>query len=299
MSMVPRRRHRMVMSAAVAAILIISIPFFFQPSEGTRPELTPETMAGLLSAHSPIFRFDSSESLFPTDVDGYIASSRLMKANGSSPVLIKENVSASDLLLWPGPDFFLDEKADAYRDDSDEVFTNGAGGSNLTVYGRAWEVEDAVALQYWAFYAFNRGPLNSHEGDWELVQVMLDRNTLEPRELMLSQHHSGERVGWDEVRSQDGHPVVLVARGSHANYLLSEHAVKWGDRADGNGPALGPDDYALVDLNGTDDAPWLSFAGRWGEWGGAWGDFFGTRGPKGPMFREGGSMWEGLDWTAS
>lgn len=298
MSMVPRRRRRMVMPAAVAAILIISIPFFFQSSDGTAPELTPEIMADLLKAHSPIFRFDSDESLFPTGVDSYIVSSRLMKVNGPSPVLIKENVSAADLLLWRGPDFFLDEKTDAYWDDSN-AFTKGAEGSDLTVYGRAWEVEDAVALQYWAFYAFNRGPLNSHEGDWELVQIMLDRTTLEPRALMLSQHRSGERVGWDEVRSQGGHSIILVARGSHANYLLPEQAAERGDRADGSGPALGPDGYALVALSGTDDTPWLNFEGRWGDWGDTWGDILGTRGPQGPMFREGGSMWSGLDWTAS
>ena len=32
-------------------------------------------------------------------------------------------------------------------------------------------------IQYWFFYAFNGGDLNRHEGDWEMIQVVLSETT--------------------------------------------------------------------------------------------------------------------------
>jgi len=262
--------------------------------------MTDEQLAGLLSKHSPIFSFDGNESVFPMAVDEYLSSCRLMRAGSYSSVLVKEDVTAADLSTWSGTDLFLDEKHGTCTDANVlKALVFDPGGSNLTVYGRTWEVDGFVALQYWTLYAFNQGPLNSHEGDWEMVQVLLDGASLEPREIMLSQHRSGERVGWDQVNCRDSHPMIAVALGSHANYLRSEQADRWGDRTDGSGPRLGPDDYALVDLNDGGDLSWLEFSGRWGEWGGPLGDLTGSRGPEGPMFREGGTMWSGLGWTSA
>ncbi|HEU5321462.1 MAG TPA: hypothetical protein VFX28_11705, partial [Methylomirabilota bacterium] len=87
-----------------------------------------------------------------------------------------------------------------------------------------------LALQYWFFYVFNDWN-NTHEGDWEMIQLNFDASTpreaLErgPAEAGYSQHSSAERADWgDEKLDIVGgtHPVVYPASGSHANFFDSE-----------------------------------------------------------------------------
>ena len=85
-------------------------------------------------------------------------------------------------------------------------------------------------LQYWLFYEGTTSgatrpcrsapPGRRREGDWEVVHVVLgDKRT--PVEVGYSQHCTGERRAWDDVTKASGteHPIVFVARGSHANYF--------------------------------------------------------------------------------
>jgi hypothetical protein len=88
--------------------------------------------------------------------------------------------------------------------------------------------EDAqLVLQYWFFYyddvySYEDPPSDfiwqAHEGDWEVVNVVLSGDG-RPVEVGYSQHCSGERRAWaDAPRVAGTHPVVHVALGSHANY---------------------------------------------------------------------------------
>ena len=97
----------------------------------------------------------------------------------------------------------------------------------MTVYGRMARDGGAIVLQYWLFYYDNlyRYPFlplgtiwQSHEGDWEVVNVVLS-NTKRPLSVGLSQHCSGETRPWADTELRDGHPTVYVALGSHANYF--------------------------------------------------------------------------------
>jgi hypothetical protein len=100
-------------------------------------------------------------------------------------------------------------------------------------YGRVtrWQDEEGnqwKSLQYHYFYAFNdwrlaANGINHHEGDWEMVAVILKND--EPHSLLLSQHGNGAMELWQDVRrvkekdgSETTHPLVYVALGSHANY---------------------------------------------------------------------------------
>jgi hypothetical protein len=78
---------------------------------------------------------------------------------------------------------------------------------------------DYIALQYWYLYFYNDAG-NRHEGDWEMVTILLRRHaSMEPLVVGYSGHQSGARRAWRGISRQGTHPLVYVARGSHAAYL--------------------------------------------------------------------------------
>lgn len=102
------------------------------------------------------------------------------------------------------------------------------GGGGLAVYGRVAHQDDRLVLQYWYFYyddvySYDYPPddfiWQAHEGDWEVVNVVLsDGGT--PLSAGYSQHCLGQRRAWaDTPRLHGTHPIVHVALGSHANYF--------------------------------------------------------------------------------
>ena len=50
------------------------------------------------------------------------------------------------------------------------------------------------------FYAFNRGHLNKHEGDWEIVEIVIPKN--DEKWVGYSQHYSGQRTTWNQVEKE-------------------------------------------------------------------------------------------------
>jgi hypothetical protein len=93
------------------------------------------------------------------------------------------------------------------------------------VYGRYDVRAGTIILQYWYFYDANFWSLQyppsafawqAHEGDWEVVSVVLD-SELNPVEAGYSQHCTGEKRSWANVQKVGTHPLVYVATGSHAN----------------------------------------------------------------------------------
>jgi hypothetical protein len=82
-----------------------------------------------------------------------------------------------------------------------------------------------VAIQYWFLYFYNDWH-NRHEVDWEGITLILraddDRVTVEnlvPQVVGYASHVSGRRRPWCDVEREGTHPVVYVARGSHASYF--------------------------------------------------------------------------------
>ena len=139
-----------------------------------------------------------------------------------------------------------------------------------------------LALQYWFFYVFNDWN-NTHESDWEMIQLNFDADTPEqalargPTEVGYSQHSSAERADWggDEIEIVDGtHPVVYPGEGSHANYL-GPHLYLMRSTAEGVGCDKANGDArelttALRVIPGDpaearERYPWLAYRGRWGE----------------------------------
>jgi hypothetical protein len=185
-------------------------------------------------------------------------------------------------------------------------------GGQPTVYARV--VNDAarpgqVALQYWFFYLFNDWN-NTHEGDWEMIQLVFDAPdaaaalTMDPVAAGYSQHTGGERAEWGSEKLEivdETHPVVYPGEGSHANFFRP--ALYLGRSSD---TGVGCDDTTephteirpRVAVAATDqqaylaEFPWLGFRGHWGERHEA---FF--NGPTGPNLK---NQWtEPIQWAES
>lgn len=166
-----------------------------------------------------------------------------------------------------------------------------------TVYGTEREFTDREtgksykALQYWFFYPYNDWE-NKHEGDWEMIQVILDYPSRNPKYITYAWHHGGTNFQWDDKtveRLEDIHPVVYVASGSHASYwsagahpfyqeidnwfddCFTDHA--WVEKeltppSIPGDPGVPVETYNLVQVD-SETSTWINWKGHWGEidWG--------------------------------
>jgi hypothetical protein len=132
-------------------------------------------------------------------------------------------------------------------------------------------------IQYWLFYYHNpfMGPLGTHEGDWEMVQVEVAEDGT-PVAASYHQHDGARRRDWADVpRVNDVTPIVYVAKGSHASYYEAGTQRRFlgfiaNDHTSDDGDHVIPVPY-LIDLE----------ADRWVEWPGRWGDHGSPEGPAG------------------
>jgi hypothetical protein len=164
-----------------------------------------------------------------------------------------------------------------------------------------------LALQYWFYYVFNDWN-NTHEGDWEMIQLVFDAETArqalsrEPVAVGYSQHEGAERAAWGDKKLElvDGtHPVVHPAAGSHANFydealFLGSSASEGVGCDDTTGPTVEIRPVVKTIPSNPVAArtafPWIGFEGRWGELQRA---FF--NGPTGPNLKR---QWtEPIRWS--
>ena len=183
-------------------------------------------------------------------------------------------------------------------------------GSEPAVYAHVATDPDypgKLSLQYWFFYPFNDWN-NSHEGDWEMIQLVFDARDAEealskqPVEVGYSSHEGAERAAWGDPKLEviDGtHPVVYPGAGSHANkftaalYLGSSGAEGVGcDDTRGPHVQLRPVVKTIPSdpTKAAEAFPWITFEGRWGELQNAF-----YNGPTGPNMKQ---QWtEPIKWA--
>jgi parallel beta-helix repeat protein len=160
---------------------------------------------------------------------------------------------------------------------------------STSVYGREALYKPYRVLQYWFFYPYNDW-WDKHEGDWELVQVILSENTRSPIKITYSWHSGGTTKLWNEtdVKKIGTHPEVYVARGSHASYWFEGKYTffqnlgvwdgfgcsGWTDFTEPVVKTLVPQDnsvwvgdnlinYSLIPI--SEETSWTNWLGRWGE----------------------------------
>jgi RsiW-degrading membrane proteinase PrsW (M82 family) len=300
----------LVMNLLIAVFLACAVPAF-----ASAP--LPEDDLELARRYAPVFTFHPDEVFRPQPVEVIVEQARLRQSRRlwfDANVLLSLDVP--DLLgLESDRGHFLDVW---YGDSGSSAYTNysahrlyyeaalspKAGGPPVTVYAHVVrdEVPGAVTIQYWAFYFYNDW-FNKHEGDWEMVQVILT-DAGEPQWVVLSQHHGGTRRTWAQAPvEEDTRPVAYVALGSHANYFVGNEVYPNGkdvgntrveimDRTGYAGRAIPevimiPDRVEVIaDAVSWPGAEWLPFRGHWGELA-AQSDFGGPLGPA-----DKGEQWE-------
>jgi hypothetical protein len=203
------------------------------------------------------------------------------------------------------------------RMDTEEKYNSTVcpGGCQPIVYARVTDPDPETGrrvIQYWLFYYANPHPLyplgNYHEGDWEMVQVVLDAAE-QPIYAAYAQHECGSKRLWGSVPKEEGtqHPRVYVAQGSHASYFSPglrtfrcDNLPPWFDIA-GDKLLRSPLGVRLIPKvidPASEDEKWLTFQGHWGAEGSI---IPGYGGPRGPRFQ--GQKWDypvvwplSLDW---
>jgi RsiW-degrading membrane proteinase PrsW (M82 family) len=276
----------------------------------------PVEDAELARLYAPVLYFHPTELFRPQSVDVIVNTARLRQARRNwFDVNVLLHVPISDLFDYRDDSYALDawygdEGASDYKNYSahrayyQAVLSPEAGGPPIVAYAHVVRDEDPqhITIQYWLFYYYNDW-FNKHEGDWEMVQVVVSAAG-EPVWVVLSQHHGGTRRPWSAAQIEEGtHPAVYVALGSHANYF-------WGDETYPNGQTIGnarleimdrtgiagrivPDVILIPDREEVEADPagcrgleWLPFAGHWGELA-PQSDFSGPLGPA-----DKGDQWE-------
>lgn len=199
---------------------------------------------------------------------------------------------------------------------------------SFKVYGRYYEPPnhpDKIVLQYWFFYPFNNWdtgtiwPGNKHEGDWEMIQITLDKITKNVS-LCCSHHEEATRYSWNDIDVIEGthHPKIFVAKGGHGNWVTSgPHKVRdlviWTlkDLTSEKGVVLYPKGAGTLSIEETknkntyeletisDEPPWVKWKGRWGEWSRFEG-FYGPNSPANINYGEEFNRWRNpIEWCNS
>ncbi|MCJ7613217.1 Vps62-related protein, partial [Candidatus Bathyarchaeota archaeon] len=251
----------------------------------------------LASTYEPYLHFAAGEKFFPTDPNYHIENSVLYMKSGETNILIGQSPTAASIAQYTTESYFLNNSLGGFEEITQD-YTQKRGSYGDKIYAHVTSEAGFIVIQYWFFYAFNPGTLNQHQGDWEMIQIVLD-STETPQYAVYSQHHAGQIAQWADVEKVDAtHPRVYVALGSHANYFRPYQG-KLGTESDtvGNAYTLKPEDLELVLLGekGIGNHPlsqdWLEFGGRWGNWAEIVDEYLGAAGPSGPGQGENLDKW--------
>jgi len=258
------------------------------------------TSAKLLAKYQPVTRFADGEQFTPTAVEEFVADANLERLEAGGFVVADATPDASSLPTSATTVWRLNQRTCSPLQPIGGLDCYGAalsGDEPSIVYGRVARLDDRVVLQYWYFYyddvySYQVPPTDfiwqAHEGDWEVVNVVLSEDE-QPLFVGYSQHCTGQRRTWAAApRFQGHHPIVYVALGSHANYPdPSSHAIapsclpdqaislfqqsglplpidRTGSASQAGPAAAGGPTTRIRRITGQTPA-WVGYPGAWGE----------------------------------
>ena len=282
-------RGAVVVSAALAVL-------FYAPVAGA--EITDRE---LLEQYQPVLQLDPAEQFRPASIQSFVADSDLEQFGGGSWTLVDADPEPGELPAPGTGTWRLNQDSCSPTLPIGGLACYAAAGSEgdgaSVVYARVIRPSGAIVLQYWYFYYDNTysyayPPSNfiwqAHEGDWEVVNVVLSEDE-EPQFVGYSQHCRGQRRSWATTPLLGTHPVVHVAAGSHANYFsagihsidtdclpaqaiafLRQHMLPLPvDRSFDGGEVAGPreagDTFTHIRVIEDGHPSWVAFPGFWGE----------------------------------
>ena len=293
------RKYVMLFSVLLIVGLLLSSPIASVAAQDVDNDGIPDSKEKQLALkYEPYLHFAAGEKFFPTDANYHIIKSELYeKKSDDSNELIERFPDVATIAQYTTENYFLNNTLGGYKEIAEDYKQNRESFGDK-IYAHVTSEAGYIVVQYWFFYAFNPGTLNQHQGDWEMIEIVLD-STETPQYAVYSQHHAGEMADWKDVEKVDEtHPRVYVALGSHASYFRSYQG-KLGTESDivGNAYTLKPEDLEIVYLGekGTGKHPssqdWLDFGGKWGNWAKLADAYMGAAGPSGPGQNENAEKW--------
>jgi len=293
------RKYVMLFSVLLIVGLLLSSPIASVAAQDVDNDGIPDSKEKQLALkYEPYLHFAAGEKFFPTDANYHIINSELYeKKLDDSNELIERFPDVATIAQYTTENYFLNNTLGGYKEIAEDYKQNRESFGDK-IYAHVTSEAGYIVVQYWFFYAFNPGTLNQHQGDWEMIEIVLD-STETPQYAVYSQHHAGEMADWKDVEKVDEtHPRVYVALGSHASYFRSYQG-KLGTESDivGNAYTLKPEDLEIVYLRekGTGKHPssqdWLDFGGKWGNWAKLADAYMGAAGPSGPGQNENAEKW--------
>lgn len=245
------------------------------------------------------------EPFLPAPVDVVFADDEVILRSGPEQEPAKSPVQNADLFALPD-DYATDFPGSPRTPgcDYETHFKSVMGDQRPVIYAHIATEEGrrGIALQYWFFYYFNEFN-NLHEGDWEMIQLLFDADsveealTQEPVAVAFAQHSGGETADWDapKLEKEGLRPVVYSSRGSHASQYGPGLWLGWGQDGSGLGCDVTDGDPVRIDPEvrliprdidaAADPFAWVTFRGHWGE-----RETWVYDGPTGPAFK--------TQWTA-
>ena len=293
------RKYIMLFSVLLIVGLLASSPIASVAAQDVDNDAILDSKEKQLALkYEPYLHFAAGEKFFPTDANYHIIKSELYeKKSDDSNELIERFPDVATIAQYTTENYFLNNTLGGYKEIAEDYKQNRESFGDK-IYAHVTSEAGYIVVQYWFFYAFNPGTLNQHQGDWEMIEIVLD-STETPQYAVYSQHHAGEMADWKDVEKVDEtHPRVYVALGSHASYFRSYQG-KLGIESDivGNAYTLKPEDLEIVYLGekGTGKHPssqdWLDFGGKWGNWAKLADAYMGAAGPSGPGQNENAEKW--------
>ena len=289
-----------------------------EPGECDAPSIRPQTENAeeeLAAKYAPIVYLKEQESDCDSDGEAFdpiavellfdpALGVTLRQNDGEMDPIVTDAPTAADL-FGKGEDFYLDFPGDPRKPGCtyEQDYQALRDEYPFVAYAHIQREPgfSGLALQYYFFYYFNDWN-NTHEGDWEMIQLAFDADTAaealtqDPARVAYAQHASGELADWDDdkLQKEDGHPVVYVPAGSHPSHY--ESAVYFGLGEDGAGfgcdDATSPSRRVALEsrllpdevTDPSDPFAWLEYEGQWGE-----KDVSFWNGPTGPKAKD---KWE-------
>jgi hypothetical protein len=229
----------------------------------------------LAARYAPVLRLSTGERYRPLRAEDYLAKT-LLRAGSPPRGTGSTRSTLFSLPATPSPTYLdvsgAEPNSHASRYPGIEQSLEAAHPKPTVYFHLAYQPSRGrVAVEYWFLYLYNDF-YDQHEADWEGVTVVLHGSA--PLGAAYSQHQGRKWLSWSSLPRTGTHPLVVVARGSHAEYPKpGRYSVRvcWTirtrrcapsprvDRADGAGAVLGPSAYDLQSLGGT------GYTGSWGS----------------------------------
>jgi hypothetical protein len=240
---------------------------------GPRPAASAVQFA---TKYAPVLRLASGEPYRPLRLEDYLTKAVLRSGSPPHGTLEQAEPTLFSLPVTVAPTYLDIRGAEPNSHPANypviEQQLEGARPRPTVYFHLAYEPSrKRVAIEYWLLYLYNDF-YDQHEADWEGVTVVLENGA--PLGAIYSQHQGGKWIAWSSLSKTGAHPIVYVARGSHANYpkagrysvrvcwTLSGHHCTTSpkaDNADGRGTTLASSAYDLLPFAGA------GYTGSWGS----------------------------------